>query len=357
MKEEYIERIYAGILGKVIGIRLGAPVEGWTYEKIRNLYGEVRDYLVDYREFAADDDSNGPLFFLRALEDSGKGREMSAQDVAEALLNYVPYEHGFFWWGGYGVATEHTPYQNLLQGIPAPRSGSIEQNGAMIAEQIGGQIFIDTWGLVAPGDPELAAKLAKEAASVTHDRNGIYGGVFIEVCISLAFEEKDMERLLCRALSYIPEDCEYARVVRTVLAYWKENPEDWRACFQYIHQHFGYDKYPGNCHIIPNAAVIVLALLYGNGDFSDTINICNMCGWDTDCNVGNTATIMGVRNGLAGIDYKRWREPVNDLLICSGVVGSLNIMDVPYGAAYIAKMAYELAGERPPEKWERICQK
>ena len=29
-------RIYAGWLAKIIGIRYGAPVEGWTYEKIKN---------------------------------------------------------------------------------------------------------------------------------------------------------------------------------------------------------------------------------------------------------------------------------------------------------------------------------
>lgn len=357
MKEKYVEQIYAGVLAKVIGIRLGAPVEGWTYEKIKNIYGEVTGYLVDYQKFAADDDSNGPLFFLRALEDSGKGKELSAGDVAEALLNYAPYEHGFFWWGGYGVATEHTAYQNLLNGIPAPRSGSIEQNGEMIAEQIGGQIFIDTWGLVVPGKPDLAAKLAKEAASVTHDRNGVYGGVFIAVCISLAFEEKDIGILINRALSYIPDDCEYAKVVRAVMAYQKKEPTNWRSCYQYIHDNFGYDKYPGNCHIIPNSAVIVLSLLYGNGDFSDTINICNMCGWDTDCNVGNVATIMGVRNGLSGIDAKKWREAINDLLICSSVVGSLNIMDIPYAASYIAKLAYELSDEKPSKQWENILNK
>ena len=31
MKKEYLERIYAGWLAKIIGIRYGAPVEGWTY--------------------------------------------------------------------------------------------------------------------------------------------------------------------------------------------------------------------------------------------------------------------------------------------------------------------------------------
>ena len=35
MKKEYIEHIYSGWLAKIIGIRLGAPIEGWTYEKIK----------------------------------------------------------------------------------------------------------------------------------------------------------------------------------------------------------------------------------------------------------------------------------------------------------------------------------
>ena len=139
--------------------------------------------------------------------------------------------------------------------------------------------------------------------------------------------------------------CEYARVVKAVQAFHKEHPEDWRACFQYLHDTFGYDKYPGNCHIIPNAGVIILALLYGNHDFSRTLNICNMCGWDTDCNVGNTGCIMGVLCGLEGIDYDKWRAPINDFLACSSVIPSLNAVDVPFGASYFAKMAYQLAGE------------
>ena len=171
MKKEYIEKIYAGWLAKVIGVRYGAPVESWTYEKIKKFYGTLDDYPQDYKLFAADDDTNGPLFFLRGLEDSGhykdEGKDFCAQDVADALLNYAPYEHGFFWWGGYGISTEHTAYLNLRNGISAPRSGSIEQNGAATAEQIGGQIFIDTWGLVAPGNPDLAARLAREA-EVSH---------------------------------------------------------------------------------------------------------------------------------------------------------------------------------------------
>jgi ADP-ribosylglycohydrolase len=354
MKPEYIEKIYAGWLAKIIGIRLGAPVEGWTYGKIKSVYGDLDHYPVDYREFAADDDSNGPLFFLRALEDGKGGFDLSSQAVGEALLNYAPFEHGFFWWGGYGVSTEHTAYLNLRNGIPAPRSGSIEQNGHAVAEQIGGQIFIDTWGLVCPGNPDLAARYAEKAASVTHGGSGVYGGVFVAACIAYAFEERDIRAIIEKGLSYIPAESEYARIVRAVTAYYDGNPKNWRDCFQYIYENHGYDRYPGICHIIPNTAVMILALLYGEGDFSDTLNICNRCGWDTDCNVGNVASIMGVSRGLAGIDYQKWRRPINDFLACSSVMGSMNITDIPSSAAYIAKLAWAAAGEELPGVWKDI---
>jgi hypothetical protein len=60
---------------------------------------------------------------------------------------------------------------------------------------------------------------------------------------------------------------------------------------------------------------------------------------------------MGVVVGLSGIDYEKWRRPINDFLACSSV---MNIMDIPYGASYIAKLAWALAGEKLPAEWERI---
>ena len=353
MNPEFIEKIYAGWLAKVIGVRLGAPIEGWTYERIQAELGELAGYPKEYRQFAADDDTNGPLFFLRALGDSEEGYDISAQDVGNALLNYASYESGFFWWGGYGVSTEHTAYLNLRAGVEAPLSGSIEKNGSTVAEQIGGQIFIDTWGLVAPGNPDLAARYAEKAASVTHGGNGVYGGIFVASCISYAFIETDIRKIIEKGLSYIPADSEYTKVVRSVMAFHEANPADWRKGYGYVRDNFGYDRYPGACHIIPNIGVMIVSLLYGEGDFARTLDICNMCGWDTDCNVGNVATIMGVRCGLEGIP-ETLRRPINDILICSSVIGSLNIMDIPQGADYIARLAAAVAGWELPEPWREI---
>ncbi|MEI7884201.1 MAG: ADP-ribosylglycohydrolase family protein [Clostridia bacterium] len=352
--EDYIEKVYAGWLGKLIGIRHGAPIEGWTYEKIKRVHGTITDYLVDYNDFAADDDSNGPVFFLRALEDYDYTLKLTPEQIGLTWLNYAPYEHGFYWWGGYGKSTEHTAYLNMRNGIMAPKSGSIQQNGVTVAEQIGGQIFIDTWGLVAPANPKLAAAYARKAASVSHDGNGIFGGMFIAACISAAFIQENIKDILESGFSVIPADCDYTLVMRSVMSFHEKYPEDWEKCFNFIDANYGYDKYPGNCHIIPNGAVMILALLYGEKDFTNSINICNMCGWDTDCNVANIGTILGVANGIIGLDYNKWRKPINDFFICSSVIGSLNIQDAPQFTTYIAKWGYKIAGQEPENKWKKI---
>ncbi len=370
MKQEYIEKIYSGWLAKIIGIRYGAPIEGWTYEKIRNIFGDsLPDYPAEYKTFAADDDSNGPWFFLRALEDSGvcvpggQTRELEPADAAAALINYAPFEHGFFWWGGYGVSTEHTAYLNLRNGIPAPESGSIRQNGATMAEQIGGQIFSDTWGLVNPGKPERAAKMARAAASVTHDGDGLNGAAFVAASISAAFEERDIRTIMETGLSFVEPGSRYEEVIRAVMDFYdshEKEGEAWRDCFRFVKENYGYDKYPGICHIIPNIGVMALSLLYGKGDFDRTLEICNLCGWDTDCNVGNVACILGTALGISAIGEK-WRKPVGDLLISSSVLGYYNIQDIPGSASYIVRMAYALDGEEPEGEWihilkeDRLC--
>jgi len=351
--QDYVERVYAGWVGKAIGVRHGGNVEGWTYERIQEVFGEITHYVHHFKNFAADDDTNGPMFFLRALEDVTHTRDITPADIGDTWLNYAGDGHGFYWWGGYGKSTEHTAYLNMKNGIPAPDSGSIRRNGAAVAEQIGGQIFIDVWGLIAPGNPALAAEYAAKAASVSHDGNGVYGGQFIAACIAAAFTAKSVSDIIEAGLSVIPDDCEYARMTRNVVAYYREHPENWRDCFAYVKGNFGYDRYPGACHIIPNAAVIVLSLLYGEGDFARTINICNMCGWDTDCNVGNAGTILGVFVGIDGIDDS-WRRPINDFLCCSSAVGTLNMLTLPWCAAYIASFGYKIAERQPPERWASI---
>lgn len=362
IQSDYLERLYSGFIGKNVGIRLGAPVEPaiWTYERIREVYGDIRGYVKPYRNFAADDDANGPVFFSRALLDKvepdkiGQGQagpgglELEPADVERAWLDYAREGTGMFWWGGYGKSTEHTAYLNMKKGIHAPESGSIERNGKTVAEQIGGQIFIDTWGLLWPGRPDKAADFAETAASVSHDGEGLLGARFIAACIAAAFTEKDMAGVFAAGIAAVPADSSYASVLRAVEAFHAGKPDDWRACMEMLLADWGYDKWPGLCHIIPNAGVCALALLYGEGDFARTVEIATMCGWDTDCNAGNVGTILGVFAGIGAIPA-RYRDPVNDSIVLSGVSGTLNILDIPTFSRRLAALGFRLSGEPVPE--------
>lgn len=169
---DYAERVYAGVLGKLIGVYLGRPIESWTYERISQEVGEVDHYLKAANRaplVVTDDDVTGTFTFLRALEDEGYPVDLSPEQIGDNWLNYTIERRTIFWWGGVGNSTEHTAYQRLKSGIRAPKSGSRETNGKVISEQIGSQIFIDGWAMVAPGDPEYAVDLARRAASVSHD--------------------------------------------------------------------------------------------------------------------------------------------------------------------------------------------
>ena len=335
-----LERIYAGFLGMNAGIRLGAPVEPgpWDFKRIEQFCGDIRGYVRDYQNFAADDDVNGPVYFLRGLLDNGIHNELTPQAVGEAWLNYARDGIGLYWWGGEGISTEHTAYNNLKRGIPAPQSGSIAQNGIILAEQIGGQIFIDTWGLINLGDPEKAAKMAVAAASVSHDGNGVYGAAFLAACIAAAYDAETIDQVIDAGMAYIPADSTYAGVVNAVRAFHKKHPDDWKKCMQFLIDNWGYDKYGGVCHIIPNAGVCVLGMLYGAGDFARTIEIATMCGWDTDCNAGNIGTILGVFCGLEGIPA-HYRDPMNDFIVLSGISGYLNNLDVPTYCKFLYQLS------------------
>ena len=344
------DRIYAGFLGKAIGVRLGAPVEPtiWSYERIRGTYGEVTQYLRDFKTFAADDDTNGPVYFVRAMRDYGL--LPTAEQVGRTWLNYAGEEHGMFWWGGFGVSTEHTAYRNLKAGIPAPASGSIATNGAAVAEQIGGQIFIDSWGWVNPGDPARAAAMAATAASVAHDGEGLNGARFCAAAIAAAFEAASLEDVLEEGLAQVDPGSTYARVFRAVLAFHAGTPGDWRACRDMLEREWGYDRYPGVCHIIPNAGSLAMALAYGGGDLARTVEIATMSGWDTDCNAGNAGAIVGTLQGVQP-GWRKYSGAVNDCVVASGVLGTVNVLDIPSFARELTVLALRLLGEDPPGLW------
>ncbi|MGI9221621.1 MAG: ADP-ribosylglycohydrolase family protein [Woeseiaceae bacterium] len=354
LTDDYAERVYAGVLGKVIGVYLGRPFEGWTYERIQEKLGDVEYYVHDKLNvplIVTDDDIAGTFTFIRALEDHGNNPDISAKEVGDTWLNYLIKERSVLWWGGLGNSTEHTAYLRLANGIDAPASGSMEMNGQVVAEQIGAQIFIDGWAMVAPGDPDQAAKFAEAAARVSHDGEAVYGAQVMAAMESVAFIETDIQKIIDVGLSYIPADSVIAKMIGD-LREWYAKEKDWRVTREWLQAEYGYEKYGGNCHMVPNHGLIIHSLLHGEGDFSETMKIVNTCGWDTDCNSGNIGCLVGIMGGIEGIDagLKKgldWRGPVADRIYNPTADGGRAISDCAQEAAHLINMGHTLAGEEP----------
>ena len=351
MDRKTLEKLYAGLIGMDAGMRLGAPVENpfWTYERLQSYYGDIRGYLREQRYYTADDDVNGPLIFVRALADNAMPETLTSEAVGETWLKYTRRGMGMFWWGGEDVSTEHRAYMNLRRGVKAPRSGSIGENGKTAAEQIGGQIFADAWGLICPGDPARASALAAAAASVSHDGSGVDGARFMAACIAAAYTASSLDEVLDTGLRFLPEKSDYRRVVETVRAYHRAHPAeaDFRACRAMIAREFREEAYPGGYHIVPNAGICILAMLYGKGDLGRSIEISVMCGYDTDCNASNIGTILGVLGGLDGVP-ERYRRPINDLVTLSSVSGYLNLVDLSDKAKELGALSCRMYGGALP---------
>jgi ADP-ribosylglycohydrolase len=351
LSANYAERVYAGVLGKLIGVYVGRPVEGWSYDRITERFGEIDRYVQDPDGaplVVTDDDLGGTFTFLRALPDHGNDPNLTPAQIGDAWLNYIVEGRTIIWFGGLGDSTEHTAYFRLSNGTPAPASGSMALNGKSVSEQIGSQIFIDGWGMVAPGDPELAADFARRAASVSHDGEGIFGAQVIAAMVAQAFVEADLNALLDTAVSLIPVDSTIARVIADVRE-WHAAEPDWRKTRQRIDAVYDVKTYCGNCHIVPNHALIILALLYGDDDFRKALTIVNTAGFDTDCNSGNVGAILGVKHGLAGIDGSGydWRGPVADRLYLPTADGGRAITDAVRETYEIVNIGHALAGAPP----------
>lgn len=352
----YEEQVYAAVLGKIIGVYCGRPFEGWTKDALEKRFGLVDRYVhedLDKPLVVSDDDISGTLTFVRALEDTGLYKDTPTEAFGDLWLNYLIEHQTVLWWGGLGRSTEHTAWLRLKQGYKAPESGSMTLNGKVVAEQIGAQIFIDAFGMVAPGKPKLAAELARRSASVSHDGEAVYGAQVVAAMVSAAFVEKKMNKLLDIGVSVIPADSVIAQVHRDVRS-WVRQDKDWRKTYSRIYQKYGYKKYGGGCHMIPNHAIMVMAWAYAPDDFHRSQAIINTAGWDTDCNAANVGSVMGLVVGLEGINREYdFQSPFADRILVPTAEGTRAMTDALTEALHIARIGRKVMGwdvVKPPKK-------
>ena len=316
------DRILGAWLGRCVGCTLGKPVEGLTraqietYLKAAGAY-PLNDYipLIDTMPegvelhpsfvdtvrgkivyMSRDDDTDYTILGLHILEKYGPG--FTSADVGETWLNSLPYNMVF--------TAERIAYRNLCSDVFPPDSAATHNP---FREWIGAQIRADGFAYAAAGLPEVAAELVFKDAAVSHVKNGIYGEMFIAAVISAAFLTDDLEEMIRIGLDQIPQHSRFAEMVAKVQQWSKENP-NWQTTWDKIANDYGTYFW---AHTLNNAAIVLMALLYGNGDLEKSLSIAVMGGWDTDCNGATVGSIIGAWKGAAALPVS-WTGKMNNLM-------------------------------------------
>lgn len=290
---EFAQKIRGAWLAQLIGGAMGTMVEGYTYENLSGVFGDVRGYLREPNTY--NDDITFELAFLDAF--LKKGHEVTSEDIAVSWVELIPC----------GWSAEELAIRNIKNGIFPPQSGTYRNP---FNEWIGAQMRAGVCGLVAPGNPYMAAKLAWSDGEVSHANNGILGEVFNAVMTSLAFVEHDMEKVVCSAMEMIPNDSEYYSVVSYA---WEccHKYDTWQEALKACREKY---KTYNWIHAYPNACCEIIALLYGKGDFGETLHIITMCGVDVDCNAGMIMPLLVIAQGM-GIIPKELIHPAFSRLV------------------------------------------
>ena len=58
----------------------------------------------------------------------------------------------------------------------------------------------------------------------------------------------------------------------------------------------------------------MIALYYGNGDYSRTLHIVTMCGVDVDCNAGMIMPVLAIQQGMCIIPEKLIHPAFSELI-------------------------------------------
>lgn len=258
-----------------------------------------------------DDDTNYVALAQQIIEDYG--RDFDSRDIATAWMKYQSVFSYF--------TAERIAFVNFINCIEPPAS-AIYKN--VCREWIGAQIRGDYFGYINPGNPEKAAEMAFKDASISHIKNGVYGEMFVSAMIACAAVTDSIDNIILGGLAQIPSTSRLYEAVMKIYDGFK-NGVTVDECFDIIHAEYDEHTDHGWCHTISNAMIVTAALLYGGGDFGKSICCAVGMAFDTDCNGATVGSILGMRNGIDGID-DYWKKPVNGKIHTSIFgIGTLDI--------------------------------
>ena len=337
-KDELRDKIHAYWLGQLVGNFMGFPFENLYREEpipiLIDRYYTVLDLdsidlmmnSGDRRAHThimagamggawSDDDTDIEFVTLHAVENYGLN--LTYPQITEMWKKHI---NRFIW------AANRQARDLMDEGLMPPETGSKAHNPYWY--RITSQLVNEIWSVFYPGMAGPAADRALWGARIMCDDWATHATHAYAVMYSAAFFEKDVNQLVSMAIQALPEDSPYREGMENVVAWHARNP-DWRDTRRLIHEHY-YEEFAGFKIPDPylssavNGLSGIMAILYGQGDFLNTVSIAVSAGYDCDNQAATCGGLLGIIRGTVGIPGNLlhelqpcmvWREPFNNTYI------------------------------------------
>lgn len=276
---------------------MGLP-DDWFILLNGTLGGTTKDeynYFSNFEEgiIYSDDDQHVDFFNQHILEKFGPS--VTYEDIREEWIH-----HDLRDFGGTDDALKLIKNKDII----APHCGKREHgnNGHWLPECY---IEHESMGSAFPGMPNGAAIMTRRFSRMSGEGDNIIWGEYWAAAHAIAYFETDIRTVIQKALPIMPENCWPRKLYKIAHDLHAKYPNNWRAAVKELWE--DYPRYPfavGTDKIMllagVNNATCILAILYGENNYLETLKIISLAGGDGDCSAANICGILGIIHGMAG---------------------------------------------------------
>lgn len=312
LADDYAGKLRGMWVGELLGNYAGRPVEGQIAR------GGLM-YTVDWpgarppagEPWDGDDDTCFEFLYARMLDPGNPdfvSTDPTPADVGQFWADHMPPSAWY-------IANRQGRYL-IEDGIAPPASGTMGRNMHWYA--IDAQITTEALGALAPGLRQRGADLAETFGSVSNSGYSLHAAQFYSAMYSAAAMKTsttaaDVEAVVDSALAVVPATSRSHDVITHARALYQDDRDDGNGLLDWsTSQTSFYDAWyadPAQTHgryyqwyeSSVNLGMTVLALLYGQGDFQQTVEYGVLGGFDGDCNPATAGGVIGLMSGYDGL--------------------------------------------------------
>jgi hypothetical protein len=297
--ETVVDKIRGGLLGQILGNLNGVPHE----MKYINEPGNVLSYVPALPDGArTDDDTDFEWIYILEMQ-KNRNVFLSTDDITTFWMERI----------NRGIWCSNRYARYLMDiGLKPPFTGYVSIN-PWSNFNVAGQFLSETFGLVAPAMPQTAARIGLNYTTVSIDGEPAQGTQLFTSMISMAFVESDVKKIVDAGVASLDPASKLVQVINDVITWHGRYPNDWREMRRLLKEKYTYEG--GGMRdrngIELNTGAIIASLLYGEGDFAESVKMAFNMGWDADCSAATVGTIMGTVYGYRKMmTQSRLNEPL-----------------------------------------------